>query len=305
MLTFLGRRLAMSLLTLSGIVVITFFLARLTGNASVLYLPFDASAQMIANFNHQHGFDLPVLVQFGRFVRDLVHLDFGMSLSQQRPAAVAVFSAMPITFELMGLAVVVMLLLSVTLGSIAALRPFSKVDNTITFIALGTTSLPDFWLALVGILIFAVYLGLVPTSGTHGAAAWILPLLTLSIPPTGSMIQVSRGAMIEALNAGYVQNARARGYRRPRLAFRHALRNAALPIVTVAGDRVVHLLNGTIIVGAVFAFPGIGSVIMQAVLYRDFPLLQASVFITGATVIILNLLIDIAYTTIDPRVRIS
>ena len=228
-----------------------------------------------------------------------------MSLSQQRPAIQGVLAVMPRTLALIALSILLMLFVSLILGSLAALKPFSRRDNIITFISLGLTSLPDFWLALIGVLVFAVKFRVLPTSGMSGVKSWILPLVTLGIPPSGSMIQVVRGAMIEALNSSYVQNAKARGFSKTRLAFRHALRNAALPIITVAGDRAVHLFNGTIIVGAVFAWPGIGRTIIQAVMVRDFALLQASLFVTGVTIILLNIVIDIIYSIIDPRVRVS
>jgi peptide/nickel transport system permease protein len=305
MFVFLRRRLASSLITLLGIVVVTFFLARLTGNPALLYLPEGASQEMYNNFVHQQGLDRPLIVQFLDFLWDLVRLDFGQSVSQNRPAAQAAIEAVPQTLVIIALAMLLMTVLSVVLGTLAAIKPFSRADKVITFISLGIASIPDFWLALLGILVFAVNLRLVPTSGQLGLAAWVLPLLTLAVPPSGALIQIVRGAMIEALGSNYVQNARARGFGWARLAFRHALRNAALPIVTVAGDRAAHLINGTIIISTVFAWPGIGAVLVQAVLYRNFALLQASVFITGLTIILLNILIDLTYALVDPRVRVS
>lgn len=305
MFVFLRRRLLSSLLTLAGIVVITFFLARLTGNPALLYLPEGASREMYDNFVRQHGLDQPLIVQFFQFLGRLAHLDFGQSISQNRPAAEIAIEAIPQTLAIIALAMVTMIVISILLGAAAAIKPFSRVDKLVTFISLGVASIPDFWLALLGILVFAVHFRLVPTSGQEGATAWILPMLTLAIPPSGALIQIVRGAMIEALGSGYVQNARARGYGKARLAFRHALRNAALPIITVAGDRAAHLINGTIIISAVFAWPGIGAVLVQAVLYRDFALLQACVFITGLTIILLNIVIDLGYAMVDPRVRVS
>lgn len=276
----------------------------MTGSPASLYLPVDASTDLVAQFNHQHGFDLPLQIQFINYLKDLIHLDFGMSLSQQRSATQAVLDVMPQTLIIIGWSMLIMVIISLVLGTISALSPFSKIDNIITFFSLCITSLPDFWLALIGVIIFSVKLNLLPTSGMEGFSSWILPLATLCIPPTGNLTQVSRGAMIEALNTGYVKNAKARGIGKYRLAFRHALRNAALPIITVAGDKAVHLINGTIIIGAVFAWPGIGRTIIQAVLMRDFALLQAAIFITGLTVICFNIFIDILYSIVDPRVGI-
>jgi peptide/nickel transport system permease protein len=305
MQNFLRRRLASSLVTLFGIVVITFFLARLTGNPTALYMPEGATQEMFDNFNRQHGYDQPLIVQFWNFVVDLSHFEFGRSIAQQRPAGIAALSALPQTLAIAALAMLVMLAISLFFGVVAAIRPFSRTDRSITFVSLGIGSLPDFWLALLGVLVFAVYFRWLPTSGQATAAAWVLPLLTLALPPSGTMIQVVRGAMIDALGSSYVQNARARGFSSLRLAFRHALRNAAMPIVTVAGDRAAHLINGTIIVSTIFAWPGIGALLVQSVLTRDFALLQASVFITGITIIVLNIVIDLIYSLVDPRVRVS
>jgi peptide/nickel transport system permease protein len=305
MLSLTRRRLASSVLTLFGIAVITFFLARLTGSPAFLFLPEGSTPEMFAVFNHQHGYDKPLPMQFLEFCADLLRLDFGSSLTQQRPAATVAIEAIPPTLALGGICITLMLVLSLLLGTLAAVRPFSRTDKAITFASLALSSVPDFWLALVGVIVFAVRLGWVPTSGQSDLSSWMLPIATLTLPTSGSMIQVVRGAMIEALGAGYVRNARARGFSQTRLAFRHALRNAALPIITVAGDRAVHMFSGTIIVSAIFAWPGIGFVLVQAVMMRDFPLLQASIFIVGLMVIVINILIDILYGLADPRLRLS
>jgi peptide/nickel transport system permease protein len=305
MLKFISLRLTTSLIALAGVMVIVFFLARLTGSPATLYLPADASPEMMEAFNRQFGYDLPLLQQFVQFVGNVFRLDFGQSLYQQRPAAVAVLSAMPQTILLAAVAMGLTLLAAIPLGTFAALRPNSLQDRLITLFSLLTASIPDFWFALVGVLIFSVNLGLLPTSGQASLLSWILPVATLMLHPVGVLTQVVRGAMLETLNAGYVQNARARGYSWRRLAFRHALRNAALPIITVAGDRAAGMVNGAVIVSAVFAWPGIGQVLVDAVYNRDFAVIQAGVFVVGIAVILLNILVDLIYAAADPRIRIS
>ncbi|AQA01939.1 ABC transporter permease [Mycobacterium sp. MS1601] len=302
---FLLRRLATSVVTVIGVVVIVFFLARITGNPANLYLPEGASPQRYAQFNAQHGFDLPLWEQFLRFLGGAARLDFGDSIWQQRPALQAAAEAMPPTLALSVIALTVSLVLAVPLGAIAARRKFKAVDKAITYSSLTAASVPDFWFALVGVLFLSVQLGLLPTSGAASPAAWVLPVATLTLAPLGVLVQVTRGAMIDALQSGYVQNARARGFTGNRLVYRHALRNAALPIITVAGDRAAGMVNGAIIVGTVFAFPGIGTLIVGAVLNRDFALIQASVFIVGIAVVLLNILVDLTYALADARVRIS
>ncbi|ANW63353.1 ABC transporter permease [Mycobacterium sp. djl-10] len=303
--TFLLRRLAASAVTVVGVVVIVFFLARITGNPANLYLPEGASPERYAQFNAQHGFDLPLWQQFLRFLGGAVRLDFGDSIWQQRPALQAAAEAMPPTLALAVIALAVSLVLAVPLGAIAARRKFKAVDKAITFSSLTSASVPDFWFALVGVLFLSIQLGLLPTSGAASPAARVLPVATLTLAPLGVLVQVTRGAMIDSLASGYVQNARARGFTGNRLVYRHALRNAALPIITVAGDRAAGMVNGAIIVGTVFAFPGIGTLIVGAVLNRDFALIQASVFIVGIAVVLLNILVDLTYALADARVRIS
>jgi peptide/nickel transport system permease protein len=211
----------------------------------------------------------------------------------------------PQTLLLAVVAMTLSLALALVFGCTAAVHRFKAIDKLITFSSLTTASLPDFWFALVGVLFLAVHLGIVPTSGQSDLSSWVLPVATLMLAPVGVLTQVVRGAMIEALGSGYVQNARARGLSHRRLIYRHALRNAALPIITVAGDRAAGMVNGAIIVGTVFAWPGIGTVMVQAVLNRDFAVIQAGVFIIGIAVVVLNVLVDATYALADPRVRVA
>lgn len=305
MFQFAVRRLATSVVTILGVVVIVFFLARLTGSPASLYLPEGASQERYDQFNAQYGFDQPLWTQFTRFVADAVRLDFGDSIWQQRPALDAALEAMPPTLLLAAIALGLSLLVVIPLGALAASHRFKALDKAITFGSLTLASVPDFWFALVGMLFLSLHWGLLPTSGADSVGAWVLPVAVLMLSPVGVLTQVTRGAMIDALASGYVQNARARGFGSSRLVLRHALRNAALPIISVAGDRAAGMVNGAIIVGTVFAFPGMGTLIMGAVLNRDFAVIQASVFVVGVTVVALNILVDLAYAVADPRVRIS
>ncbi|MBR7744802.1 ABC transporter permease [Phycicoccus sp. BSK3Z-2] len=305
MWTFLRRRLLTSGISLVGVVVVVFFLARITGSPASLYLPESATQEQIDQFNRLNGLDDPVLVQFWNFLVGAVRLDFGDSIWQRRPALEVALSAMPPTLSLAGIALALSIVIALVAGSVAALFRFRGPDRVISVTTLTISSIPDFWFALVGILVLAVNLRVLPTSGYATPEAWILPTATLMLAPVGVLTQVVRGAMIDALGAGFVQNARARGYGRVRLVARHALRNAALPIVSVAGDRAAGMVNGSIIVGSVFAFPGIGTVILGAVLNRDFSVIQASVFVVGVGVILVNIVVDAVYALIDPRVRLG
>jgi peptide/nickel transport system permease protein len=305
MVGFLSRRLISSVITVIGVVVAVFFLARLTGSPVDLFFPQGATPDRIAAFNRSYGLDKPLIEQFWIFLVKAMQGDFGNSIWQQRPAMQAALGEMPITLLMAVIALTTSVIVSLVLGSLAAVNRFRLPDRLITFLSLTASSIPSFWFALVAILIFAVTYKLVPTSGSGSPGAWILPVATICLAPVGVLTQVVRGTMIDVLTSGYSQNARARGYSSRRLVYRHALRNASLPIISVAGDIAAGMVNGVIIVGVVFAFPGIGKLIVDAILNRDFPVLQASVFVVAVTIILLNLVIDLIYVLVDPRVRLT
>ena len=260
---------------------------------------------MIEQFSEAHGFDDPLPAQFGRFLQGVIQLDFGDSIWQNRPALDAVLEAYPPTLLLAALTMVVAVVIPLILGSLAAVYRDRAVDRAITTFSLALASIPEFWFALMAILIFAVNLGWFPTSGMSGPASWVLPVATLALTPVGVLTQVVRGAMVDTLDAGYIRALHARGISPVRAVFKHGLRNAALPIVSVTGDRAAGLINGALIIGTVFALPGIGTLLVQAVFNRDFAVIEAGVFVTGVGIIVLNILVDVLYAVADPRVRVA
>ncbi|KMK69070.1 ABC transporter permease [Puniceibacterium sp. IMCC21224] len=294
-----------SIVSLVALVVLVFFMARLTGSPADLYLPPDATADQVAQFNKLHGFDDPQIVQFGRFVAGFLQLDLGTSLQYSRPALEVVLTAFGTTLSLAAVAMPVILLLSILTGALAAWRPGGLFDRLASLISLISASTPNFWVAIVGVLVFAVTLRWLPTSGTGTPAHWVLPILVLALRPTGVMVQVVRTSMLEALSSAYVKSARAKGVRPSTIIFVHALRNALLPVVTVAADQAAGILNGAVIVEVVFGFPGVGKLMIDSVLLRDFAIIQAAVLVIGLAIFILNILVDIAYALIDPRIRHS
>lgn len=305
MTSYLTRRVLSGVVTLLGVIVVVFFLSRLTGSPIDLYLPEGADAAQIEAFKIAYGLDKGAFEQFLVFVKNILQGDFGDSIWQQRPAMEAALSEMPMTLMLASIAMTISVLVAIVLGSVAAVYRFGLVDRFVTILSLVTSSLPHFWFALVGILIFAVQFRFLPTSGSSTWLSWILPVATVSIGPIGVLTQIVRGAMIDVLSSGFIRNARARGFGSKRIVFRHALRNAALPIISVAGDIAAGMVNGAVIVSVVFAFPGIGRLIVGAILNRDFPILQASILVIGVAVIVLNLVIDLICTIVDPRIRMS
>lgn len=303
MVRLLRRRITSSALPLLVVILGVFFLARLTGDPANLYLPLSATQEMREAFAARHGFDQPVIVQFGDYLVQLAHLDFGESLRTTQPAAEAVLQAFPATLQLAGTTMLLAVTGAVIVGSMAAYRPNSPVDRCASFLSSMAASMPDFWFAIMGVLIFAVTLGWLPTSGTLGPASWVLPVATLLIRPFGVLVQVVRAAMVSALSAPYVKVARSKGAGERRVVFGHALRNAAAPALTVAGDLTVGMINGAVVVETIFGWPGIGKLMIDSILQRDFALLQAAVLLTAVTIFVLNILIDIGYALLDARVR--
>ncbi|MFF5985113.1 ABC transporter permease [Streptomyces olindensis] len=303
MLTLLRRRAVSSVVPLLFVVLGVFFLARLTGDPANLYLPLSATPEMRAEFAARNGLDDPLITQFGDYLAQVAHLDFGESLRTAQPAGEAVLRAFPATLQLAGWTMLLALAGAVVIGSLAAYRPNSVTDRIATFLSSTAASVPDFWIAIMGVLVFAVTLGWLPTSGTSGAAAWVLPVATLLIRPFGVLVQVVRGAMVSALSAPYVKVARGKGASEIRVVFGHALRNAAAPALTVAGDLAVGLVNGAVVVETIFGWPGIGKLMIDSVLQRDFAVLQAAVLVTALAIFALNILVDLCHALLDPRVR--
>jgi peptide/nickel transport system permease protein len=300
---YLGRRTLHSAISLIGLIVLVFVLVRLTGDPTNLYLPVDASLEARAAFSAKHGFDDPIIQQFGRFLADLTRFDLGDSLRMARPALDVVLEAFPTTLMLAGFTMLFALTLAVVVGALAAYRPGGPFDRIGSVLSLAGASAPDFWVAITGILVFAVALGWLPTSGTGTPWHWIMPLTVLLIRPFGLLVQVVRGAMISALSSAYVKTARAKGVRERSVIFVHALRNATLPVITVAGDQTVGIINGAVIVETVFGFPGVGKLMIDAITQRDFAVVQAAILVTAMAIFLMNIAIDLAYAVLDPRIR--
>lgn len=300
---YLARRTLHSVVSLVGLLVLVFFLARLTGDPTNLYLPLDASLETRAQFAERHGFNDPVIEQFGRFVAGLARFDFGTSLRQQRSAMTIALEAFPATLKLAAVAMTLAIGGALIVGALAGYRPGGTFDRVASVLSLGGASAPDFWVAIMAILLFAVVLGWLPTSGTGGPAYWVMPIGVLLIRPFGLLVQVVRGAMMTALASAYVKTARAKGVRERSVIFVHALRNSMLPVITVAGDQAAGIVNGAVIVETVFGWPGIGKLMIDAVMQRDFAVIQASILVTAVAIFAMNILIDIAYAVLDPRIR--
>ncbi|RUV77230.1 MAG: ABC transporter permease [Mesorhizobium sp.] len=303
MITYLGRRAFHSILSVIGLLTLVFFLTRLTGDPSALYLPLDSTAEARAAFARLNGLDQPIYWQFLEYLRDLLQLDFGESLRQNRSAMQVALEAFPETLKLAAVAMTLSTALAILVGSLAAARPGSMFDRVASLISLAGASAPDFWVAIVGILVFAVGLGLLPTSGTGTWAHWIMPTFVLMLRPFGLLVQVVRGTMLSALASPYIKTARAKGLPRQKIIFGHALRNSLLPVVTVAGDLATSLVNGAVVVESIFGWPGIGKLMIDSIIQRDFAVVQSTILVTATAIFILNIAIDLLYAVLDPRIR--
>lgn len=234
---------------------------------------------------------------------DLLRLDFGMSIRRAEPAIDSVLRGFKWTLQLALITMTLVTVMAIIVGSLAAFKVGGLFDRIATFCSLIAASAPDFWIAIVAIVIFSVNLGWVPTSGTGTPWHWILPVCVLFIRPFGLILQVVRGSMITALDSAYVKTARAKGVGDRTIIFVHALRNALLPVITVIGDQAAGLLNGAVIVETIFGFPGVGKVMIDAILQRDFAVVLAAIMVTAFAIFVMNLIIDILYAVLDPRIR--
>jgi peptide/nickel transport system permease protein len=303
MLIYLRKRIASSALPLVVVIVGVFALARMTGNPASLYLPLNATQQMRDDFTARNGLDQPLLVQMADYFGGVLRLDFGQSLRTGQDAAAMALRAFPATLQLAATTMVLAVLLALVVGCWAALKPNGVADRISSFVSMAAASIPDFWLAIVGIWVFAITLGWLPTSGVSGAGAWVLPIATLLLRPFGVLVQIVRGSMVSALSEPYIKLARSRGAGELRVVTHHALRNAAAPALTVAGDLTVGLVNGAVVVETIFGWPGIGKLMIDSILQRDFAVLQAAVLLTAVAIFALNILIDMGYALLDARVR--
>ena len=301
--SFLGKRALASAISLVGLIILVFFLSRLTGDPTNLYLAVDASQESRENFRELHGLNDPLIVQFGHYVGDLIRLDFGMSIRRSEPAIDSVLRGFAWTFQLALVTMSLAIALAIVIGSLAAFRVGGLFDRLATFFSLIGASAPDFWIAIVAIVFFSVHLGWVPTSGTGTVWHWILPVSVLFIRPFGLILQVVRGSMITVLSSAYVKTARAKGVKNRSIIFIHSLRNAMLPVITVIGDQAASLLNGAVVVETIFGFPGIGKLMIDSILQRDFAVVLAAIMVTAGAIFLMNLVIDILYAVLDPRIR--
>ncbi len=302
---YLIRRLGQAVLVLIGVSALVFLLLHLSGDPAALLLPQDVSAEELQRFRRAMGFEDPLPVQFGRFLRGVAAGDFGRSLRHGEPAMGLVLERLPATALLAAAAMGVSLAVAVPLGVAAAVRRGSWFDRTTMGAALVGQSLPVFWVGIMLIFLFAVRARWLPAFGTGTAAHLVLPAVTLAGFLVARIARLTRAGMVEALSEDYVRTARAKGLTEWAVVWKHALKNAALPLVTIVGLDLGTLLGGAVITETVFAWPGVGRLAIQAIANRDFPVVQAAVFAFGMVFVAVNLLVDLCYAALDPRARLA
>jgi peptide/nickel transport system permease protein len=307
---FVLSRLLQTIPVLFGVTLGAFLVVHLVpGDPARIMLGSHASAEAVANLRHQLGLDRPLLVQYLDFVRQTVTLDFGNSIMQRLPVADLLATRLVPSLLLIGLSLLFALVFAIPLGILSAIRRNRLTDHVIRLLTLVTFTMPPFWLGLILILIFAVQLGWVPTSGygeTMGEhlGALILPSITLGMWVAPLFLRTLRSSIIENLSSEVTEAARARGYSDLRVMMRHVLPNSLIAMVTFVGISAGVLFSGTVIVESVFAIPGVGSLLVTAIIQRDFPVIQALTLVFGVAVVVVNFLTDVAYARLDPRVRL-
>lgn len=288
-----------------GVTLLVFIILRLTGDPAALLLPPEGTKEDYAYLRQRLGLDKPLVTQFAIFVSGAARGDFGKSWFFNTSAREVVLERFPATLELGCATLAIIVLVGIPLGVISAMRPDSLPDQMLSIITLAGQAVPNFWLGIMLMLVFAVHLRLLPTSGRGGIANLIMPAVTLSTYSMSRLCRLSRSEMLEALAEDYVRTARAKGLPEWRVVLSHALRNVSLSLVTLIGFDIGYLIGGAIIVETVFAWPGIGRLMMDSITHRDFPVVQADVVFMSAIIVIINLVVDILYRCLDPRIGLQ
>lgn len=296
-------RLRQLVFVLLGMATLVFFLTRLSGDPALAIAGPDAPPEQIAAIRTRLGLDKPLLVQFLDFLGDLFTLNFGDSLQFRQPAMGIVLDRLPLSLLLAGFSIVISIVVSIPVGIYIASHRRTALSRIISATAMVLQSAPNFVIGLVLILVFAVSLRWLPSFGAEGFTSMILPAFTLSAFMTARQVQLVQAYATDELTKGYVRTARSLGYSDWRVRFRHILRNVLVPLVSLLGLEFGLFIGGAVVTEAVFAWPGIGGLMVTAVTARDYPLIQAAVFIVGICVVAVNFLVDVLYQVIDPRMK--
>ncbi|MBC7220598.1 ABC transporter permease [Candidatus Bipolaricaulota bacterium] len=307
---YLVRRLLMLVPTLIGVTAIVFSLMHVSGDPIRLLFGPNVSEEKVLEKRAELGLDKPIYVQYWNWLSQVVQGNLGLSIHVQDRVGRLILDRIGPTLELTILALILTVAIAIPAGIISAMRPYTIIDNASRFIALFWVSMPYFWLGIMLMMVFGLRLRILPISG-RGGPLWTLeglksatlPILTLGLPPIALFTRLTRSAMLEVVNEEYIRTARSKGVRETTVVVHHGLRNALLPVVTLLGLRLPWLFGGAVITETVFAWPGMGRLLVNAVMERDYPVVQGIVLVIALLTVLANLVVDFAYVLIDPRIR--
>ena len=302
---YIVRRVGEAVLALFALSIIIFLMVRLTGDPALLMLPPDAGADALEDIRHSMGLDKPLVAQYGLFIRDYATGSFGDSLRSKTPVSDLIKDRLPNSLKLVGAAAVIVLLISIPLGVLSAVYKGTWIDTLATGFAVLGQAIPVFWLGILMIQLFTVKLGWLPSSGMGGLDHYVMPAFALGFFTVAAIQRLLRSSMLEAMDSEYIKLARIKGLSEFRVVWKHALRNSLISVITLGGIYIAILITLGILVEVVFAWPGMGRLMFQGIVFRDFPVVQAVVLISAGIVISSSLVVDIAYAYLDPRIRLQ
>jgi peptide/nickel transport system permease protein len=303
MTAFRVRRLVRTIVVLWGVTTIVFVVTRLSGDPIALIVPPEAPRAEIERVRAQFGFDRPLPVQYGIFIRRAVVGDFGQSIRQRQPAMRLALERLPATLQLAAWSFLFAVVVGVPLGIVAGVRPRSLWDNLTMTVAVVGQAVPTFYLGILLIIFVAVRLGWLPVGGRGDWKTLVLPVVTLGTYAMASIARLTRSAMLEVMSQDYVRTGRAKGLSELTVTLRHGFRNALIPVVTIMGLQFGTLLGGAVVTETIFAWPGLGLLAINGIGSRDYPVVQAAVFLAAVSFVIINLVVDLLYSQLDPRIR--
>ena len=304
MIRFILKRILLLIPVIIGVTLIVFILMQLSpGDPAQIILGAQASTEDIQNLREMMGLNDPLPVQFGRFLAGMVRLDFGTSLRDSQPVTQKLMTALPYTIQLTFAAIILALIIGISMGIISATHQYSIFDKFATIFALISFSTPNFWLSILLVILFAVNFRLFPVSGFGDWRYLVLPTIALGTQTAGVFTRMTRSSMLEVLNQDFIRTVRAKGLNERSVVYRHALKNALIPIITTIGLQMGILLGGALLTETVFAWPGIGRLMIDSIRAKDTPVVQGGVIVTASVFVTINLLVDILYAYADPRIK--
>ncbi|MDR7468138.1 MAG: ABC transporter permease [Armatimonadota bacterium] len=304
MASYIARRLLQVVVVVFGVSIFAFFIIFLRGDPVQFMIPVEHSTpELIEQVRREMGFADPLYVQYARFVWKAFHGDFGKSWQLHEPALRVVLHRVPATFQLGAAALLLAVVIGVPAGIIAAVKRGSMVDLFVTWMATIGRAVPNFWLSIMLILVFGVILQVLPISGRGTWMHLVMPAFVLGIESAATQMRLVRASLLEVLGQDYIRTARAKGVAEHLVILRHAMRNALIPPITILGLQVAFIFSGAVVVEQIFAWPGLGRLIVQSIFTKDMPIVQVAVIFLGLVVALMTLLVDILYTLIDPRIR--